>query len=137
MKIVIIDRYPILRRGLSLFLTRHFSDLETIECSCKEELKLHSASTDIALIIIALNQSLDLNDIDEINGAKKWCPTAKMVGYLESPDPSTIEPYVTAGLSGYFSKQDNLEDFASYLSKILTGKKVTNAALYETVERVT
>ena len=130
MKIVIIDRYPILRRGLSLFLSDHFSDLVTIECSCKEELRLHPSSTNIALIIIALNQSFDLNDIDEINGASRWCPTAKMVGYLESLNTSIIESYVTAGLSGYYSKQDNLEDFAAYLSKILTAEKLTKSALY-------
>ena len=76
-------------------------------------------------------------DIDEINGASKWCPTAKMVGYLERLNTSIIESYVTAGLSGYYSKQDNLEDFASYLSKILTAEKVTNAVPYETVEKVT
>lgn len=138
MKIVIIDRYPILRRGLSEFLSGHFYDLVTIECSCKEELMAHSSGADISLIIIALNQSLDLNDIDEINGARKWCPAAKLVGYVDSSSPFIIKMYANAGLSGYYFKQDNLEDFTSYIYQILNFEnEKKNAALYETGETVT
>jgi len=128
---VIIDRYPIIRTGIDLFLKNQFTKIHILESdSIVNFLEIYPAyKPDV--VILGLNQYPDILKINLVTAAKQAYPTAKLIIYDDilysqlnnnARNMKTIARYMKEGVNGYLSKGNNLSELIDCIHDIFIGK---------------
>lgn len=123
MKIVIVDKFPILRLGLTLFLKEHFSEATVVELESIGPLKEGTAVDNGDLIILGTVPLSDTDYTDAICEIKLLNPRVKFIVYDEFHEAETILSCIEAGANGYLSKEANLIQLKECIREVLKGKK--------------
>ena len=124
MVILIINKVPVYRSGIFFFLKEKFPDDLIIESDSLVSFNLSCADQAIDLIIIAIDQSIETNNIQLVRQAKTHYPgTGIIVFDGKSTETYLITAYLKAGISGYLSNETDLWEFVKCIEEVLAGKK--------------
>ena len=130
--LAIIDKYPVVRIGIKIFLKNHFPEIVVFESDSISGFQ--DADPDIKpdLIILGVSQVNDLNNISILKSAKHNYPASKIILYVEASGTSNsgsdfevkalIVSYLKIGIDGYLSKLNNLSELETCISDIRKGK---------------
>lgn len=126
MKIAVIDKHPISRAGLISFLNTRFEDADIIESENVTSFQEAHPGQNPDLIILGINQSANaanINFITTVSKRKKTQPAGTVIVYDEKPNFSMIIHYLKAGLRGYITKQNSLDEIKQCIGAVLNGKR--------------
>jgi DNA-binding NarL/FixJ family response regulator len=118
MNIAIVDRYPIIRIGLSHFLKEKFLEATIIESDSISTLRDAHQDLDLDIIIMALSQDKFVDNMDTIALCKQWYDLKKVVVYDEETNFAQLPHYFKAGICNYLSKQADLKQMLDYIVEI-------------------
>ena len=130
--LAIIDRYPIVRIGIKIFLKNHFPEIAVLESDSISGFQKADPDTKPDIIILGVSQGNDINNISILKSAKHSFPASKIILYVEASGTSNsggelavkdlIVNYLKIGIDGYLSKLNNLSELETCISDIRNGK---------------
>jgi len=125
MKIAVIDKHPISRAGLVSFLHTRFKDISIIESENIASFQKTYADQDPDLFILGISQSANAININFITMVSKGREqlTGFVIAYDEKPNFSMITHYLKAGLRGYITKQNDLDEIETCIREVIKGKR--------------
>lgn len=121
MKIASIDKHPIIRSGLSIFLKGRFCDVEVLEseCICAFQKNYRYAAPDV--IIIGLAEEEEGIDLIELKKMMKGNPNASFVIYAGRPQYDLAISCMRIGVKGYLLKTNELDELVQCMETVMTG----------------
>jgi len=125
MKIAIVDQYPIIQTGLTIYLQRLFNDVSIIVASCLEELEDKLAAQTPDVVIIAVTQEQKTSNMELISRCRELFELKRVVIYDEQADFSQLQNYFRAGVYNYISKQSDLKELYNCILEIVGDALVT------------
>jgi DNA-binding NarL/FixJ family response regulator len=126
MKILVIDKYPLIRIGLTIAIQNHFDNCE-IEQSETLELFQSSQSKFIPdLIIQGFPKGDRESNLIVISRARAFYPKAGLIIYDEQPISSRLIEYIQAGADAYLVKEGTIEELISCITDVSNGKRFIN-----------
>jgi two-component system invasion response regulator UvrY len=121
--LAVIDKQPILRIGIRLFLKNNFNDITILTADTIENVTpLHSeCSPDLFILGMGIGPKTEC--FDSIKAVKKKFPHAVILLYDQKPDTVLLPLYLKAGVHGYIAKQNDMEELDECIRQLLAGKK--------------
>jgi DNA-binding NarL/FixJ family response regulator len=134
MKILIIERYPLIRIGLTIAIGNHFKNCE-IEQSETFDLFQNSQSKFIPdLIIQGFPKEHRDSNLQVITRIKATFPNVGLIIYDEQPTSSLLIDYLQAGANAYLVKEGSIEELITCITDVADGKHfVDHETLIEAV----
>ena len=130
--LAIIDKYPVVRIGIKIFLKDHFPEMDVVEADSISSLQNTDPDIKPDLIILGVSQGNDRNNIAILKSAKQSYPASKFILYVEASGSTSsgsdlvvkdlIISYLKIGVDGYLSKLNNLSELETCISDIRKGK---------------
>ncbi len=134
-RILIVDCYPIARRGILLILKEHFGAEAVIdEAASGEEClnKLFFNDYKLILLDIALQ---NISALDLMGRIKRETPDTEFLITAMHSDVHYVLQALKAGARGILTKEDTPEELISATAKILLGGKYVSSAFSEEMIR--
>jgi DNA-binding NarL/FixJ family response regulator len=132
MKILLIDKHPIIRKGMTLILKTHFPDSLVCELDSFQTVDQIPADFKPDLIIFAFDHLNRLYDQRLTKSVKKLYPASKIIIYDDDADYEMVVNCFKTGVDGYVSKKCDMNGLLECINKVLSGNKyATNEALME------
>jgi len=125
--IAIIDKYPMIRKGLKYYFHDHFDEVNVLEADSVTSFRNLYPFQNPDLTILGSNNHSDTKSMDLINQLKKLYSGSKIIIYDEqsNTDPTNISRdllYLTAGVNGYLSKQSSAVQMMNCVKMVLKTK---------------
>lgn len=125
--IAIIDKYPMVRKGLKYYFHDHFEEVNILEAESVTSFRKLYTWQNPDLIILGSNDHTDVISMDIVNQLKNWYSEGKIIIYDEQPNvdpPKTSRDllYLTAGVNGYLSKQSTAVQMLECVKMVLKTK---------------
>ncbi|GLU56220.1 LuxR C-terminal-related transcriptional regulator [Dyadobacter frigoris] len=133
MKIAIIDKFPVLRLGVLMFLKDSFSDVTIIESDTILSFNSDFPFEEVDLIILGISQSARANEINAICQIKKRYPAGRFIGYMEKPESATVISYMNTGISGYLSKHAVVSELMECIQFVLKGRRYISQEIIDLI----
>ena len=135
MIVAIIDKFPVLRLGLKLFLNDQIADLTIVDSQSITSLSQDHPELRIDLIILGIGPPLSskIGNMTLINRVKKRHPSVNFIVYDEVPEPAMVLNYLDAGIDGYLSKQADGPELIDCVREIMQGKKYVSQQVLKLV----
>ncbi|MCE7042806.1 response regulator transcription factor [Dyadobacter sp. CY312] len=127
MRILIIDEYPIIRKGLSLLLRDHYSDSDIFELDNFKSIDTPGPDLTVDLIIVGINQVTVPENPGLINRMKQFFPGVSLIVYDEQVNSEMLINYLRSDVKGYLSKTNDLNELMICITDVLNGKKYVNS----------
>jgi two-component system invasion response regulator UvrY len=128
MKIVIIDKLPIVRSGIQILLREQFSNLAFTEFSSFNDfLAVDHGAVDI--IVFGYSDTSHLTIGSYILKIKQLHTHTKMIVANGPNEMSVLKKYLKAGVSGYLSELAEAGEFNTCFLNVIKGRKFFNYAL--------
>jgi len=131
MTIALIDKFPILRKGLGWHLQENFDEVNVLSSESIDHFYLQFPDQKPDLIILGINQHPGTGDTDCIRIWKSRNPGGKIIIYDEKPDPDMVPDYLKANVNGYLSKQSTIAELNKCIWTVLSGKRYISAEVSE------
>lgn len=123
MTILILDKVPVYRHGMVLFLKSTFPDVTIIESEIIDSFRCDQIEESLDLIVASVNRDFGSSGSDDIFKIRKWYPAARVVVFENNPEYEQVIDHLNAGVSGYFSAEEDLDEFARCIKEVLEGKR--------------
>jgi DNA-binding NarL/FixJ family response regulator len=135
MIIVVVDKHPVLRTGLALYLKDQISGLTLIGAETINSFKEVHPALQADLIIMGTNQAVNTGPgtLKSLCQMKDWYRTSRVIVYDERPEPYMVLPYFRAGMNGYISKQTDVQELMDCIHVVLQGKKYVSQEILDIV----
>lgn len=127
MEIVLIDRHPIIRKGLEQVLNSNFNEANLFEAESIVDFHESFPNQFPDLVIIGVSNFRKENDLNFINLARKWYPKGSVIAYDDEIDLHMITQYLTSGVSGYLPKSAGVKELVDCVNQVLDGKRYLSA----------
>ena len=122
MKIGIIDKHPMLRKGLSIFLEEYFNNVKIFQAGTIDHYN-ELAEKETTLIILGIGQSSQADNLFLIGKVKMLYPRAKLILYDEAHISVVTPEYLVEGVYGYINKQAELNDLVKCIRMVIAGQR--------------
>lgn len=133
--IALIDKHPILRTGLSIFLRKLFYDIIILESENISAFYQSYPDKNLDLIILGNIMNTSTKELDFIYELKKGYRIETVIVLAESTDRITITHYLKAGVKGYILKQATIAELTICVNNVLNGKRfLCNEAIEVLIE---
>ena len=128
MTIALIDKFPMLRKGVEYILKDQFYGAVILESSTISTfLKTYPGQNpDLIIMGISQNNSAAKN-ISFIKLIKKRRIMAPLIVYDELPDFPMVLHYLNAGVNGYLSKRSTINELNECLQTVLGGSRYVSS----------
>jgi len=128
MTIALIDKFPMLRKGVEYILKDQFYGAVILESSTISTfLKTYPGQNpDLIIMGISQNNSAAKN-ISFIKLIKKRRIMAPLIVYDELPDFPMVLHYLNAGVNGYISKRSTVNELNECLKTVLGGSRYVSS----------
>ena len=123
MTIALIDKFPILRKGLSWHLQENFEEVNVLSSESIDHFYRQFPDQKPDLTILGINQHPGTRDTDCVRIWKNRNPDGKIIIYDEKPDPDMVAYYLRANINGYISKQNTIAELNECIRTVLSGKR--------------
>jgi DNA-binding NarL/FixJ family response regulator len=120
--IAIVDKYPIIRNGLRLFLNENFESTTVIESENLSQYLAANVSEIADVVIIGNTLELFSSICESITYIKKICYSSQVIVFDESPDHIKIVRSFKAGAKGYLTKFSDMQELHKCISKACEGR---------------
>ncbi|WP_254561105.1 response regulator [Dyadobacter diqingensis] len=127
--VLIIDRHPILRKGLSLFLKEHFRKITILEANTLTTFEEIYLNQKVDLLIIGINQNPGFEGVHEVIELRKRFAETALIIYDENPKATLILEYLKTGIDGYLGKQNGLEELLECINYVTNGNRYLSNSL--------
>lgn len=127
MKIALIDKHPVLRRGLDEILHTHFETATILESDSVIHFRESFPDLYPDMIIIGVGHVGDDKKMNPIIMTRKLYPKGNVIIYDETLNPSMISRYLKIGVSGYLSKDADLNELIECVKDVASGKRYLNS----------
>ncbi|MCE7044634.1 response regulator transcription factor [Dyadobacter sp. CY312] len=122
LNIVIIDKHPIFRKGISLIVKDFNSEITVAEYfSFKEFYK--SRLEKVNIVILGLNSDEEFREISLGKNLKKHLAKSKLIICEASKKTDNIVEYLSLGMWGYLKKDNDVNEILECLATVLAGNK--------------
>lgn len=118
-----IDKYPLLRKGMVFFIKSHFKDSIILDSSTIDAFfeKYPGQNPDLVILGISQNNSVFVNMLQIKLLKTKWKLTPLVV-YDELPDFKMVMHYLNSGIKGYISKRNAMAELKECLQIVMDGE---------------
>ena len=123
MIIASIDKHPILRKGLSIFLECQFPDATIIEAESFSSYQVLHAEKLPDLMILGLEEESVPLEAATIKTLKESLPETLLIIYDGESRYNMAISCLAAGASAYLLKKDELEELSKCIATVLDGKR--------------
>lgn len=120
--IAIVDKYPIVRRGLRQFLNENFESTTVVESDNLSQYLASNVSKIADIVIIGNTLELFSSIYESIAYIKKTRHKSEVIIFDESPDHIKIVRSFKAGARGYLTKLSDTEEIYKCVSKACEGR---------------
>ena len=126
--IALIDKFPLLRKGVEYILKDQFYGAVILESSTISTfLKMYPGlNPDLIIMGISQNNSAAKN-MSFIRLIKKSRMMAPLIVYDELPDFPMVLHYLNAGVNGYLSKRSTINELNECLQTVLGGSRYVSS----------
>jgi len=126
--IALIDKFPMLRKGVEHLLRDQFYGVTILESSTISTFFKSYPSQHPDLIIMGISQNNSAaKNISFIKLIKKRRVLAPLVVYDELPDFPMVLHYLNAGVNGYISKRSTINELRECLKIVLRGERYVSS----------
>ncbi|MCE7042801.1 response regulator transcription factor [Dyadobacter sp. CY312] len=123
MKIALIDKHPVLRKGLDKVLASNFDGAIIMESDTIIHFRELFPKQIPDLIIMGLGSAADAGNLDFINMSRRWYPKGSVIIYDEDVNLPMISRYLSTGARGYLSKAADLNELIECVKDVVSGKR--------------
>lgn len=131
MNIAIIDKYPMLRLGVTNMLSTHFPQAVFVEQDSVESIQQAAFTEDFDLIILGVGQQPASEDIAVLKKLKKLYPLSHVIVYDEKADLVMVSQYFRAGIQGYISKQADPAELIGCIQQVMARQRYVAAEIVD------
>ena len=121
MKIASIDKHPIMRAGLSVFLKSQFKEITVIEAECLYSYLATGVYHAPDIIIIGLAEESVGIDMGILKQIMQKNPGASFVVYAGRPQADLAVACLQAGVKGYLLKSNDLNELVLCMESVIKG----------------
>ncbi len=121
MKIASIDKHPIMRAGLSVFLKTHFEKITVIEAECLCSYLATNVYHAPDIIIVGLAEESAGIDMGILKRMMQENPETSFVVYDGRPQVDLAVACFKAGVKGYLLKSNNLNELVQCMESVIEG----------------
>lgn len=133
MKILVIDKFPLIRIGLTIAIHNHFSNCEVEQFESFDVFQQSKIKFKPDLIIQGFPKERSSN-LKIIARVKAFYPKVGLIIYDEQPTSSLLIEYLQAGANAYLVKEGSIEELITCITDVAQGKRfINNEALIEAV----
>lgn len=123
MKIALVDKHPLLRRGLIAELTANFTGIDVAESDKLLELRDLDAGFTAEIVIIGLEQlSLD-RPAELMQLVRRLYPVAPVIILDYMLNPAMAHFFLSEGVMGYVAKDAPVAELMDCIQLVLKGKR--------------
>jgi len=119
--IAVIDKHPIVRAGLAIFIKNNFNESDVFEFESFYHFESGSKTSTPDLLIIGNTVELPSNQCKIIRGLKSINQQLHVIIYEDNADPFKVTQYFKSGASGYVTKRSAMGELLKCLSDVQKG----------------
>lgn len=124
LQIAIIDKHPILRKGLDFILKANFNEVSILASESIIAFLKSPPAQNPDLIILGFSESANPNSsMSSVILTKERYPKAAVIVYDDKSDSPMIQLYLKAGVKGYLSKQNDVTKLVECIAMVMDGKR--------------
>jgi two-component system invasion response regulator UvrY len=129
-KVLIADNHPILRYGLKQIIVREFERAICAEAEDAQQVLAQVTDGNWDLVILDITMP-GRTGLDVLKDVRRIRPKVPVLVLTQHPEDDYIERVLTAGASGYLSKDAVPEEFLKATRTLLSGRRYVSPALAE------
>ncbi len=123
MKIASIDKHPVLRFGLSVFLKNYFRDTTILEAESMISYQKMYQNDTPDLVIIGMVEEAEGIDMCILSEMMLSHPKAAFIIYAGKPQYKVAISCLFSGVRGYALKSGNLDELTQCIETVLQGRR--------------
>lgn len=131
MIIASIDKHPVLRKGLGIFLKKQFENATILESRCFESFQNLNPDSKPDLIIMGLEENSVFFDINIIKYVKETMPQTAFIIYDGEARYDMAVSCLVAGANGYLVKNEEVEQLVKCIETAVKGQRYVSGELIE------
>jgi len=126
--LALIDKYPIPRTGLALYLKSELRDVQVLHAENITELKKGNSNLNPNLLILGVNRAPENDSMALLQSVKDSYSNARVIIFDEDTKQSSAGydnawQLLRAGANGYITKLNDVEDLITCISDVMMGKR--------------
>jgi two-component system invasion response regulator UvrY len=129
--LAVIDRHPVLRAGFRLFQKKYLTGSTVLMSESLQNFQSGNFDQRPDLFILGLGMGPKMEYFKTIKTIKAQFPAALIIVYDEKPDAILLPLYIKAGVKGYLSKKNGLEELNECIRQVLSGKQYVCKQIFE------
>lgn len=129
--IAVIDKHPIVRAGLEVFIKNNFNEVTLLEFDSFHHFNKICLDISPDLFIVGNTVELPNNQCKLIMGLIGKSKQTKVIIYDDSPDFLKVSLYFKSGATGYLSKQSEMEELLKCISEVERGRNYVSNEIME------
>lgn len=129
--IAIIDKYPMMRMGLELFLKNNYQEAVFLESESLDMFAQNEPDRSPDLFILGYAHDLKVDNYKLIDGLRKKYLKAKIIVYDGNPEFLKVASYFQRGVTGYISKSSDGLELLRCISQVENGKNYIGSEVME------
>lgn len=129
--IALIDKYPILRLGLTFCLKQHFSNFTVKESNNIIDYHTFFDAEKPDLIIQGINEDSMESNVDAVERIRGYYPNIPVIIYDENPLNFHQTSFLKSGINGYVLKQNHVNELLTCIEAVLQGKYYFSPQVHE------
>lgn len=133
MEIVLIDRYPLMRSGIRVFLNNEFENISIVESASFTAFDALVPALTPDIIIFGVGQFSKSNDLEVLLQIKNNYDIARVIVYDEVLDLASAKQFLDLGIGGYLSKQCNFTQLADCIRSVRKSIRYVGGDLIELI----
>jgi len=123
---LIIDKHPVIRKGLTLILKNHFPQDAILAFADLKVLRETFPDLTPDLIILGVGQHPEIDNVDFIHEAENQFPKCAIIVNDQIQDGDMASAYLRAGGSAYISKENEIEEILTCINHVANGQQYVN-----------
>ena len=128
-RLLLVDDYPVFRKGLSILLKNNFPDIEVVGEACGEPdtiEKVRRLKPDVVIMDIIMNGG---DGIETTKTIHETFPEVKLVALSISDEEDKLFEAIKAGASSYLLKTADLDELAGSIRAAASGESILSPSL--------
>jgi DNA-binding NarL/FixJ family response regulator len=121
MKIASIDKHPIIRSGLSVFLKNNYNDVTILEAGCIDSFLEMYQNDSPDVVIIGLAEEAQGIDMVVLKAVMNTNPNSAFIVYAGRPQYQLAMSCFRAGVKGYLLKSNDLGELIKCMETVMQG----------------
>jgi DNA-binding NarL/FixJ family response regulator len=129
--IVVIDKHPVVRAGLEIFIKNNFGEVTTIEFDSFSEYNKATQQYATDVFIVGNTVELPSSQCKLIAKLKEKNQQVKVIIYDDNPDYLKVSQYFKSGATGYVTKRSDMNELLACISDIRKGQNYISSDVLE------